>query len=316
MSLTKQPNLNNTPVQKSANEQAKTKKLKARLTAAVFLLFIIIICGLFILSGFSINQLVLAITGNYSKGLTDELTADDWNNLDDDFIDASGDTMSGDLNMNSNKITNIPDTPVSAQDAVNQNYVDNAVAGAGGSGGDVFTNWGQQACPSGTEFLYRGYAFNGYYHGHYDGSEAICLQQPGDAGAVPGGDTAGKHGNLLYPLGTGPSSNAIPPGIPERKEIMCAVCFNPGGACYERWHGITCPGSSGFTPVYTGYGMGGYHSHTNASRGHCVDNVNFDGSIDNPNWGDIWYGILVWDNIDVGLYTEESFVKCAMCCKQ
>lgn len=294
----------------------KVKKLKLRLTASVFLLFVLIVCGLFMLSGFSINRIVLAL-GNYSKGATDELTFNDWNNLDDDFVDASGDTMSGDLNMNSNKITNIPDIPFDAKDAVNQNYVDTAVATAGGSGGDVFINWGQQVCPGTTELLYRGYAF-GNLHIHSGGAEAVCLQQPGDAGAEPGGIGPGANlGDLLYPLGTGEDFR-MPPGIPDLKEIMCAVCFNPKGACYERWYGETCPGSSGFIPVYTGYGMGGYASHGPSQR-HCVDNINFDGSVDNLSYGDlgdIWYGTVLYENADIGLYTKDSYVKCSMCCKQ
>ena len=47
---------------------------------------------------------------------------------DSKFVDVAGDTMTGDLNMGSNLISNVA-APVSGTDAANKNYVDNVAAG-------------------------------------------------------------------------------------------------------------------------------------------------------------------------------------------
>lgn len=78
---------------------AKIKKLERQLAMAFILLFILIISFLSVYD-LNLNQEVLAITGNYSKNLGTELTVADWNNLRSDFVDASGDTVSGNLIVN------------------------------------------------------------------------------------------------------------------------------------------------------------------------------------------------------------------------
>lgn len=61
------------------------KKLKLKLAALGFLLFMIIIWSLFFASGLSFKQFVLALTGDYNKPVNGTLTASDWNNLVNDF---------------------------------------------------------------------------------------------------------------------------------------------------------------------------------------------------------------------------------------
>ncbi len=85
----------------------KVKFLKWQLSAAFTLLAIILATGIFIFTPLSWQQVARALTGNYSKNTGDQLTVNDWNNLDDDFLDKSGDTMSGDLNMDSHNISNV-----------------------------------------------------------------------------------------------------------------------------------------------------------------------------------------------------------------
>lgn len=80
------------------NNLTKIRKLEKQLTAAVFLFFILIIG--FLVMYDSDSKEALAITGNYSKGATAELTADDWNKLDDDFVAKGGDATLGNLNLN------------------------------------------------------------------------------------------------------------------------------------------------------------------------------------------------------------------------
>jgi hypothetical protein len=48
------------------------------------------------------EQLALALSSSYSKTSGDMLTAQEWNNLTNDFVAKSGDTMSGDLTVNGN----------------------------------------------------------------------------------------------------------------------------------------------------------------------------------------------------------------------
>lgn len=90
-----------------------------------FLIFVIIV--LLVLSGISMKNTVLALTGNYSKNVGDPLSAIDWNKLDDDFVAKSGDTMQGDLNLNGKKIMNLAD-PADNGDAVNKSTMDSAIA--------------------------------------------------------------------------------------------------------------------------------------------------------------------------------------------
>ena len=49
-----------------------------------------------------------------------------------------------------------------------------------------------------------------------------------------------------------------------------------------------------------------------------MDNVNFDPGVSNNNAGDYWYGTVMYDATDLpsGLYTGNTYVKCAVCYKQ
>lgn len=79
------------------NNLTKIKKLEKQLTAAVFLLFILITGFLVVYD--SGSKEALAITGNYSKDANAGLTAADWNKLDDDFVAENGDATLGNLNL-------------------------------------------------------------------------------------------------------------------------------------------------------------------------------------------------------------------------
>ena len=191
-------------------------------------------------------------------------------------------------------------------------FPDGTTQTTGGFTGSVFTRWGNATCPSGTTLLYSGFGFNEHYTQGGGGAEAICMKG-GDAGAIWGGN----YGDILYPLGTGDGSR-MPPGISAQKEIKCAVC-ETNGPSFEMWGSWSCPAEADWKSVYVGYGMGAYYSGHGKSNRHCVDNLDFDSSVANNNWGDIWYGTVLHDNTDLPNkdtnYPTNKYVKCAMCVK-
>lgn len=68
---------------KSSFEKLKNLKI----TSALFLLSVFAIMAAFFNTSF--QQVVLAVTGSYSKSPNDKITADDWNNLSNDFMEES-----------------------------------------------------------------------------------------------------------------------------------------------------------------------------------------------------------------------------------
>lgn len=101
----------------------KTKKLtflKFQLGSAILTLTVLLISGFFIF-GPSLEQVARAVTGNYSKTTGDSLDITDWNNLDNDFVDKNGDTMTGPLTL--------PADPTLDMQAATKQYVDNNVGG-------------------------------------------------------------------------------------------------------------------------------------------------------------------------------------------
>ncbi|HBI97094.1 MAG: hypothetical protein US83_C0009G0007 [Candidatus Falkowbacteria bacterium GW2011_GWC2_38_22] len=107
------------------NKNIIHKELKISL-----LFFIIIIFFSFLITLFpvSLSQIANALTGNYSKNAGDTLGINDWNNLDNDFLAKSGDTMQGDLSMGNRKISDLAN-PTNNGDAVNKGTLDTAIAG-------------------------------------------------------------------------------------------------------------------------------------------------------------------------------------------
>jgi hypothetical protein len=176
-----------------------------------------------------------------------------------------------------------------------------------GSNGSIFTRWGNGTAPNGTTLLYTGFAFNEHYTQSGGSAEPICVKA-GDVGAPGPGS---RYGDLLYPLGTGDSSR-MPPGISPQTEIKCAVVYSESPT-FEMWGSQTCP--TGWSATYTGYSMGAYYKHSHQSNRKCVDNSEYDYSVANPNWGDIWYGTVLYSNQDVGIYETNRYLKCAVCAK-
>ncbi len=92
-----QDNVNANQIANIQSMEKRVEKLTTRLWAGLFLLFIMLSAGILLFANFYYEQLALALTGNYTMTSGDLLTAGDWNNLSTDFVDRSGDVMSGNL---------------------------------------------------------------------------------------------------------------------------------------------------------------------------------------------------------------------------
>lgn len=220
--------------------QKKLKRLKLTLSALLFLLFILTVSLVFILTGLAINQVALAISGNYSKATGDQLTVADWNNLDNDFLPYTGAT--GQLDMNSQRIVNMG-PPGAAGDAANKQYVDLAVTAAGGSITDVSGNSLKMVCgntvPGATNWL--AYDPNTIYT-TVDTSAAGFLSNAyyltGLGGDTNHWDTTGVQ-NIYPPVGLGQTlANAFRTYIYKPGGITPAQANSSGYRWYVIWCGV------------------------------------------------------------------------------
>ncbi len=283
--------------------------LKIKLLASIFFFVSLICFDLFFASG--LNNFAKALTGDYSKTLPASLTLTDWNNLDDDFVAKSGDSMTGTLDMGGNRITNLND-PVNDSDAANKAYVDAQMASLGVSGaGAVYINWGKDSCPGSATLLYNGFAFNAS-SGNTGGSDNyLCLNDSG----LAGDGFTGTYADEMYPIVTGTSGN-LPSGITANRIVKCAVC-RQAGTCYESYGAWACNSSAGFSSAYEGYVLGASSASTASNSGEraCV-NKNFDSSVsvagaEPPET--FWNGSIIDQDYSLG-YTEDAFIKCSICC--
>ncbi len=117
----------------------KIRRLKIKLTIAIGLFILVIVSGYFIFSPLLLRQKILALSLNYNKSAVfpnNDLTVDDWNNLPNDFIDKSGDTIGGTLDMGGNRIINTVHPPTINSDAATKQYVDDNSGFYGGAAQD------------------------------------------------------------------------------------------------------------------------------------------------------------------------------------
>ena len=95
-------------------------------------------------------------------------------------------------------------------------------------------------------------------------------------GGDPGGAAAStNYGDLLYPLGTADAVR-MPPGITDTRHIRCAQVYVPS-TTFQLMGTQSCP--TGWSPLFTGYSMGGYHGHGGRiTKSLCIDPTSFDAS--------------------------------------
>ena len=284
----------------------------------LFLFFITI--GLLIFAPLSLDQVALALQGRYDRAATDNsIGVVDWNYLDDDFLarDGSG-AMTGDLNMGGNRITNLVTSATPGNnDAATVQYVQTAVsAAASAGGGATFVQWGNSACPAGMDTLYSGIGFSALYSTNAGGDNPQCIQV--DTGTPI--SFTGTYADNMYPIVTSLDAGNLPTSdstMAAGRIVRCAMCHKPAGTCYTHYGVNSC--ASGFSPAYAGYVLGsfgtsGIANHYNSTQRACV-NRNFQGDISSGgNMGAMWYGTRIQGRLGLTAYSENTFIKCAVCC--
>ena len=284
-------------------------------------LLILLVSFLYIISP-QIKQHAFALQGSYNRLPSDDtLTVQDWNYLDDDFLLKSGDTMSGNLNMGSNYITNLgmQATPGN-NDAVTVQYVTNAISAAGSaSGGDIYVVWGSTNCGTNNS-VYTGYAFSAPYNFNGGSGNPVCINTPNNADY----DFLFGSADNMVPLVTSLNDSYLPiqgtddpnSRIREQSFIQCAVCHNTSGVCYEHIGEQSC--ANGFASAYNGYMLGSYttsgtDNHRNSTSRACVDSEGFVFNDTQGYMGAMWYGSKIDNNSGLP-YGIDTFVKCSLCC--
>jgi hypothetical protein len=293
----------------------KTIKTKTNFAIALSVIVFIVLGGIFLLTPISFEQFALALSGNYNRNpaipADIPLTLTDWNYLDDDFLFKDGsNSMTGDLQMGGNRIYNVSTDPAQNLDAANVGFVNTEIAAAtAGTGGDVYTVWGNSTCPNP---IYSGVAFSAPYNFNSGGSNPICVQQPGGGGLFFSGDAADK----LYPVVTSVNPANLPPGITADSFVRCAVCHSPQSTCYTAFGTTDCNGNSqGFNTVYSGYSLGSSASlpaSANSTQRYCV-NSTFSSASASNQLGAVWHGTVINNNFGLG-FAEDQFITCSVCC--
>lgn len=108
-----------------------------------FLVLLVVMLLLF--SGVNIKNTVLALSGDYNRAVSgdNQIDANDWDVLDEDFLATDGTNgMDSNANivLNGGNIKGLPDTPVELNDATSKVYVDTEIAGVAVAGSANITN--------------------------------------------------------------------------------------------------------------------------------------------------------------------------------
>lgn len=287
------------------------KKKYQKSFVAIFLLLVILV-AIFWIKG----ERVSALSANYDKKEEEPLRISDWNELAEDFLAKSGGingVMSGILDLGLSIITGV-DNPSEDSDTANKSYVDSSLSSLGG--GSVFTNWGRNDCPTGSEELYEGFAFGSEYNDRGGGNNIICLQAGG-----AGLPFSASERSLLQPLITVDWVGSFPPEIAKGSFISCAVCYNSNSNCYVKTNNEIdisgnwlCDGS--YSVAYEGY-LGGsirtVGSNLTSRDRSCINRDLISLSAPSTSRG-IVQGTRIDENLGLTDFTDEHFIRCSVCC--
>lgn len=173
----------------------------------------------------------------------------------------------------------------------------------------TFIRWGSDDAISGISAnrVYSGIGFNKYYGANGPGSTPLCLQS-GDPGV---GSTEGNS-DRIHPITTHTNDNNLPIGIFEDVVVKCAM-HSTNRVVFTSWGTDDCP--SGWTKAYSGYSLSATYDEAGEMGRICADNINFESDISSSSSRARIAGTK-FTNIDGTTgYTDETYVRCAVCLK-
>lgn len=285
----------------------KVKNYKLLFIFSIFLLFSI----------FNYSTVLAVVFGDYGRTSisSQDVTLDDWNFLDEDFLRTTGASFDGDFNLNNHFILSLDTDTSDDSGAVNLNYLNSRMSGV--LGGDTYINWGNNYCQGTDTMLYSGYGFSNYYVDTSGSDNPICIAHPFDGSILD----ISVISDELYPLMTGSASllptTSVDPlsTINNQRLVKCAVCFRSGHTCYLNIGTHDCTTSFFLNKAYDGYMTGeiNYSTHQSSLERHCL-NRDFDASETAPAWGAIWYGSRIQNNFGLSGYNTMRYLECSICC--
>ena len=227
---------------------------------------------------------------------------DDIGQLRSDLDDVTDLTTQHDADISSN------------QSAITSNEA--ALAAIEDRGGVVFTRWGRDDCPVGTDLVYAGIAAGGHYGDTGSGANTVCLHANPEWADFSDLD---ENGALLYGTefqSTGYGLGAFSPfDTLNDQEGLCAVCLDAGADLEIMVPGRrTCP--VGWIPRVEGYLMAQHHNEVRTSEYLCIDQDPMPGGSNVNDNGNLWYpveGECGSLPCGPGEYVQDREITCVIC---
>jgi len=291
------------------------------------IIFILIIALFFIftagaLCNSNFKQYTLAL-GNYNRIVppdSPDVTMDNWNDLDEDFLLRDGTNVNSNFDLldgdgfSQHKIVNLSVNSSEDNDLANVQFVNDSLSSA--QGGDTYINWGRDDCPGSDQVLYSGYGFSVAIGGISGGNNPICIDDELEISE----NFSGNYRDALKPLVTDNHAD-LPSGIPQRRNIKCAVCYKSNSTCFLNSGSHNCT-SFGFNNTYSGFFMSETSNINRNSLQRICLNENFDLSseVSLMSVGAKLYSSRIQENFGNVVYPDCemggqcNFAKCSLCC--
>lgn len=195
-----------------------------------------------------------------------------------------------------------------ASDAFNGEWeVSCAVCGIPDQLTSVYTRWGNNDCPDGSDKLYTGVVGGTHYSQHGAGYNNLCLTPDPEK---PAKIFANGHQNHAHLYGT-EYEGAYAGRNPHDHDAGCSVCVYKGKTSYTVWGTTQC--GDGHSLLYKGNVFGEHHKR---AEWVCVDparSVHWKNNGGNQN-GNLWYlAEYECGSLPCGKYNTHWEVACAVC---
>lgn len=159
---------------------------------------------------------------------------------------------------------------------------------------------------------YEGWLFSTQHNNAGGGVENLCLI---DAPGAQGGHQTGGWHDTIRPIRIEHAGH-YEGGLRQvgSRIVPCSTCYYPK-TCYQEWGYNGCS-MEGYSPIYTGFGIGAYHNHGGNNDRICVDRNPVEGEWNNRNYyAGHMYPTQTHDRTGKrsGGTTTEA---CSVCCKE